>query len=154
MSHRIKYKIIPELKVAVEYYEGQISLNDIIEFELSEMENSEYRPTLNFVADFRNAELIAAESDVKKFVDFLKKTEGIIDQRKVALVTDTPNQVVLTTLYALYTSDMPVKNKVFSTLDAAMKWLEIKEENYDLIIGNLEELKNTKFDHNEDLTLC
>jgi hypothetical protein len=143
MSHRINYKIIPELQVAVEYYEGQLSLNDIIEFELREMENSEYSPKLNFIADFRNAELIASEGDVKKFIDFLKKTKGIVDQRKVALVTETPNQVVLTTLYALYTSDMPVKNKVFSTLDAAMKWLEIKEESHKIILKSLEELRRT-----------
>jgi hypothetical protein len=141
MSNRIKYKIISELQLAVEYYEGQISLNDVIAFELSEMKNSEYSPMLNFIADFRNAELTASESDVKEFVDFLKKTEGIIDNRKVALVTDTPNQVVLKTLYALYTSDTPVKIKVFSTLDAAMKWLEVKEKDHSLIFQTLEELK-------------
>ena len=37
-----KYKIIPELKIIVEYFEGSLYLDDMIEFVTKEMKDKDY----------------------------------------------------------------------------------------------------------------
>ena len=143
MANSLKYKIIADLKVIVEYYEGRIFLNDMIEFETREMKDKEYYPQLNMIADLRNAELLASDKDVIEFADFMKKTKELLAERKVAIVTNTPYQAALTTLYSLYTADSPLNNKVFSTLEAAMKWIGLPESKQHIIEETFENLRKS-----------
>jgi hypothetical protein len=133
MGKCAKYKIITELKVIVEYFEGDIFLNDMIDFETREMNDKDYNPKFNMITDLRNVELIASENDVLQFVSFMKKTTQLLDQRKVAIITNTPKQAALTTLYVLYFADSPIVNKVFSTLKGAIEWIGLPSEKISVV---------------------
>lgn len=143
MNPSLKYKILTEIPVIVEYYEGLITLNDLIEFEIREMNDENYSPDLNTITDLRNAKLSALDYEVNEFVNFLKQTKGIVGNRKVAIITNTPDQVAITSLYSMYTKDLPIKNEVFSTIEAAISWLGLPVSLFKLIKDNIDFLEKS-----------
>lgn len=141
MDGYIKYKILPELNLIIEYYCGKINLDDIINHKKNEIEDIEYRSNYNFIADLRDSELDIAQPDIFDYVSFVEMNNKITGQRKSAILTDTPNQVALTSLFKLKSEKLPVNNKIFSTLEASMEWLNLSKNYYNHITGIINNMK-------------
>jgi hypothetical protein len=142
MTKILRYKVIPECKLIVEYFEGQIGLNELIDFQLRQMEDKSCNPGYNDLTDLRNSEFIVQKNDVKKYADFVKQTEIKQGNRKVAIITENPGQTAITMLYSSYTKQLPLNNKVFSTLEAALKWIGIPGNDFLKVENILDKLKN------------
>jgi hypothetical protein len=143
MAKYLKYQVVPELQIIVEYLAGEINLNELINFQISEIKDKSYSKEFNNVTDLRDAVFIVSEGDIKKYVDFVKQTDEMISTRKVAFLTNTPKQAALTIMYSYYIESSPINNKVFSTLDAAMSWVGISIENHDIIENILHKFRNS-----------
>jgi hypothetical protein len=141
MPNCLKYQVIPELQIILEYLAGHIDLNELINFEIAQSEDESYNSAYSNITDLRNAEFIVTENAIKKYVDFVKKTEKMISYRKVAFIVGTPSQTALTILYAQLVNHLPINNKVFSTLEAAMNWIGLKINDQQLVQKTLESLK-------------
>lgn len=142
MAKFLTYKALPELDLVVEYFEGQINLHDLIDFQLRQLDHAMCNLINNVITDLRNSEFIVLKNDVKKYADFVKNTEEKQRNRKVAIIADTPTQTAITMLYSSYTEGLPLNNKVFSTVEAAAKWLGITSVNILLVEKTLNFLKN------------
>lgn len=125
-----KYKIIADLQLIILLYLEEININSIINFINILTEDVDYNPSYNVISDFRNVQIDDSEDEIKKFVDFLINNNKTKGKRNSAIVTSTPNQVVVSTLYFLNKSELQTTIQIFSTLKGASEWLDYTYEEY------------------------
>ena len=131
MKNYINYHIIKEKKLIVEYYSGSIYLNDFIEIHDRKSNDKDFNKNYNLIIDFRDAEIHLNEKEVLELVSYHKNNEKLFGSRYAAHITKTPKQVVAGVNFDFYNKELPVKIKVFSTLEASLAWvgLTINDKN-------------------------
>lgn len=143
-----KYKILTELNLIIEYYSGEIDIDDIIHMQKVLSEESIYRPTQDIILDFRDATLKIEEEDLKRYLEFVKGFPKVFGKRKAAYLTNTPNDVVITTIFDLVVqqNDVPINIGIYSTFKGILDWLDIETIDYnaiELIIDDIKTQPNT-----------
>jgi len=133
MDGYIRYKILPELNLIIEYYGGKINLDDVICHKRLEIKDLEYNGNYHFIADLRDVELNVSIQDITDYLHFVKKNNQVIGQRNSAILTNSPNQVAITTLFKMKGENLPVGYEVFSTLEAAIEWINLSSNYCDII---------------------
>lgn len=76
--------------------------------------------------------------DVDKYAHFLADNHKVYGNRRVALITNTPNQVVSTTIFKMIQQNTS-QVEIFSTSESALDWLNSKL-NKNEILGVLAKL--------------
>jgi len=140
----MNYKIIAEKKVILEYYSGIISVQDLINNKSNIIKEKEYDANYNIIHDFRDAQILISEEEGQHFYDLLKNEIKFHKKRRVAHLTQTPDQVAKTTLFTLLVDTSLFDVNTFSTLKAALTWVRLSIEDYNLIETYLNEIKNSK----------
>lgn len=95
----------------------------ILEFKKGEAVDPDFSPDLDIIVDMRNLIFNISIPDIEAFVDFNKNHSEIMGNRRNAVITNTPNQVVVTTLFKQMHNDLPQAFHVVSTLEAAVGWV-------------------------------
>jgi hypothetical protein len=135
------YKILPEQKLLLQYFKGMVNI-DVTIASLSKLSNdNSFNSSFNSIVDFRDAFLQFEEKDAAKFIEFLQKQNIFNPNKKIAFLTDTPNQVVLLTLFSAFAQNFNLLNKIFSTLEISLHWIPIDENDKSLIINEFSLLK-------------
>lgn len=138
------YRILHEEKLIVEYYSGDIVLENLIEFKKILLTDPEYNPQYNLLIDLRDATFLLTEYEIKKYLEYAKPVLYLFKKRKSAYLTHTPNQVVFVTFIEYYSEGfLPIEVKIFSTTNAAISWLKHSIYNSDVLENELIDLKNT-----------
>ncbi len=123
MEQNLNYQIYPDKKLIVEYYYGSVRLNDLILYQNNVSFDKNYNPSFNVINDYRDAKLVLNESDIVNYINFIKTSPKLNGSRRVAQITNSPDQVVTATLFNLLKKDLPVNVHVVSTLEAAINWV-------------------------------
>lgn len=132
------YKILPDCNLIIEIHKGILDVISYIEFKKKLSEDSDFKANMNNFINYRKVTFNTTPDDVLKFVSFIKNSAKVLGKRKVALLTDTPNQVVTTTIYKSLQTGINQEVEIFSTTNAALNWLtnksikEIEETIYKL----------------------
>ena len=137
MNKNISYKILPNLRLIVESYFGTFNGDDYIELKKSQLRDERFNSLYNNIADIRNSELSISNDDIRKCVEFMKSEKGLAGKRRAAVLTGTPNQVVISTLFASYGIELPMQFEIVSTLGAAMEWAKVASSDYSIVEGIL-----------------
>ncbi|NOQ28341.1 MAG: hypothetical protein GQ564_23510 [Bacteroidales bacterium] len=135
------FKIIPDKKLIIEYFSGKIELKDILELKRRESIEKEYNSNFNIIDDSRDAEFLLNQNEISTYVNHIINNKLINGKRNAAYLTKTPNQVVIATLFDMLKKELPINVKIFSTVEVAMNWLELSEEDKKLVEFYLEELR-------------
>ena len=117
------YCILKEQHLIVEYHEGVGRLQNVIEFTLRQAADVEILPEYNVIVDIRNLAFDVSPSDIQTFARFCQQQGSIIDNRRIAYITDTPSQVAATMLFKQMYANVPSSLKVVSTIGAAISWV-------------------------------
>ena len=138
------YKVFDNKNIIIEYYSGEITVDDF----LSLKERISKEPNYNFfsdtILDIRDANLKVSETDLLKLFDFLhskfSKEEG---KRKTAYLTNSPNDVVQSTLFSnlLESKKLNVNPRIFSTMEGVVSWFDNPDINKEILETILYELK-------------
>jgi hypothetical protein len=129
MEGNVSYKIIPELKLILEIFGGKVVLDEFIKLKKKETEDSNYSPDFNFIISLRDLKSDTETLEgIKGYVDFVRENKRIPGNRKTVILTDTPNQVVVATLYESEVRELPMNLKIVSTLKAALQWVGLSAE--------------------------
>jgi len=142
MKPYICYKIIPEKKLVLEYFCGELTWEDLIENKRKLALEKNYDPTYNIIDDVRDAFIVFEEGGLSKFVKLINENSMLNGKRKTTILTDTPNQLVNSELLSSREKDIPFKLKTVSTLLTATKWVNSLPSDFKLIKDSLTELKN------------
>jgi len=141
MKTYIHYKILPELNLILEYYGGKINLNDVINHKSLEIRDIDYNENYHFISDMRDAEFNIISQDFNEYLNFLNKNNKVIGQRKSAILTNTPNQVAITSLFKSKSKHFPVRFEIFSTLEGAFNWVNLSKDLHEAIKETIRNLK-------------
>jgi len=119
------YKILPKQNLVIQYHKGILSLNNYIHFAKDLYSDSNYSPNLNHIIHIKNTEFRASFNDLNAYVEFSKINFTKPKHRYIAVITKTPNQIVIPTLFKMLGKKTSQTVEIFSTSKAAVEWLKI-----------------------------
>lgn len=117
------YRILEKYALIIEYHEGLFTLEGIIEFRKKQALDKKFSSDYSILMDLNNVEIAGSTEEVKSYVKFYIDNKNIVGKRSMAVLTNTPNQVFYTTLFEQHNTRLPQKTKIFSTVGAALRWL-------------------------------
>lgn len=134
-----KYKILKEYNLIIEYHSGILNADSFIAFKKSITLNPFFLPNLNYFVHLKNVTFSKNLKDIDKYVNFLNANSKIYGNRRVAVITNTPNQVATTTMFKMNQQYKSQSLEIFSTNESALEWLN-NNLNKKEILDILEEL--------------
>ena len=117
------YKILKEHNLIIEYHTGFLDVDSFINFKKSISLDPLFLPSLNYFVHLKKVTFTTNSEDIDKYADFLEINSKVFGDRRVALITDTPNQVVSTTMFKMLQQNKSQSIEIFSTNESALKWL-------------------------------
>lgn len=135
------YLILKEQNLLVECHSGNLDLESYINFVTSTTLDPLFSANMNYFIDLSNVIVTASIDDIRKYNNFTEATFISERKRKVALVTNSPNQMVFATLFKNSNTQKLKEIEVFSTTTAAIHWLNSNLIKYE-ILDVLMALKN------------
>lgn len=124
-----KHKIFAKCNLVVEVNKGPLVLENYINLKLRIIKDPQFKPSMNYLICLKDADFSKVKfEDLEKLVIFKKNKAKILGERKVALVTSSPSQVVSSILYKETLNDFKSTVEVFSTAEKALGWLLEKDQ--------------------------
>lgn len=143
MGYHAAYRILPDYRLIVSYYSGTISEKEIIALKETIRGDKDFNMGYNTLDDFSDTDFNVSQESYTRIFDWLQVHYSF--GRKSAVMTSTPQQVVNITMFNyIQKFQLPMKIKIFSTLQGALNWVNISMKDAPVIKGVLEELKNRK----------
>jgi hypothetical protein len=139
MKKYANYIILPEFRLILECCKGQASVKDAINMKKDELSDCLYNPNYNIIVDFREFETYINSTITESISNFFKFLKGIDIKGKVAFLTTNPHQVVISMILKSLSKDS-LKIEIFSTTEAAIRFLGFSGDNVDLINNKIIEL--------------
>lgn len=133
------YKILKEQNLIVEYHSGILDAESFIAFKKCIALDSLFMPSLHYFVHLKNVTFSTNLEDIDKYANFLEANSMVYGNRRVALITNTPNQVVSTTMFKMIQQNKSQSVEVFSTNESALEWLN-SNFNKNEILAILDEL--------------
>lgn len=137
------YRILPNENLVIEYHKGILEAITYIEFKKKLLKDPLFKPNLNHFIHFKNVVFNTPQSELNTFVGYIKNNVKALGERKLAFVTDTPNQVVTTTMYQIMLQNSTLISEIFSTNETALHWLNPPTLKFNELTTILTELDNS-----------
>ena len=120
-----KYVILKELNLIIECHSGILDADSFIDFKKSIALDPLFLPNLNYFVHLKKVTFSTKLEDIDKYIKFLESNSKTYGNRRVALITDTPNQVVSTTMFKMLQQNKVQSVEIFSTSESALEWLNV-----------------------------
>ncbi|WP_372769866.1 hypothetical protein [Lutibacter sp.] len=78
---------------------------------------------MDYLIDLRNVVVTAPTADIEKYNYFTETKFKSEIKSKVAILTDSPNQMVFSTLFKMLNTQKLKEIEVFSTVEITTRWL-------------------------------
>ncbi len=113
------------LKLVVEKYEQRLDFSSIRTLKEIELADPDYSPRFPLLSDIRQSSPQFSYEDLLSYKAFMQiQLPKLMQNRRLAILTDSPMQVAVASLFKSHTIDMPQETEIFSTLEAALRWLD------------------------------
>ena len=135
------YKILPKHNLVIQCHSGVLKLNSYINFISNLLKDPEYTPNLNHIINIQNAFIKASLNDLNKYITYSENNFVKPQARCISVITETPNQVALSTLFKMLQKNTFQKIEIFSTIEGAIDWLKIDSNHSEIqfILNKLQE---------------
>lgn len=122
MEEKVSYSFDTATGIVIKTYFGRITLSDIHQSWLDAFSRGSF-PLENkgFVLDYRNALLDVPVRDHASIADFYKEHLAYFGNKRIAIVTENPNDIVIPVL--VREKDRGYQSKPFSTMEGAIQWI-------------------------------
>ncbi|NEW78064.1 MAG: hypothetical protein GZ086_01280 [Gelidibacter sp.] len=132
---RSRYKILKEHNLIIECHSGNLDLDSYINFVIKTTHDPLFSHNMNYLIDLRNVVVTAPTDDIEKYNYFTETNFKSERKRKVAILTDSPNQMIFSTLFKILNTQKLKEIEVFSTVEMTTRWLNNnnKEEIIDVL---------------------
>ena len=121
-----KYKILKDNNLVIQHHEGVLNLSNYIIFAEQLYTDPNYSSNFNHLICIRKVTINASLDDIIKYVKFSKKNFKTPTKRCISVVTNTPSQVVASTLFKLLQKNITQEVEIFSTSESALEWLNLE----------------------------
>ncbi|MBE0422524.1 MAG: STAS/SEC14 domain-containing protein [Lutibacter sp.] len=117
------YIILKDFNLLIECHSGSLDLKSYINFVKRTTLDPLFSKNMNYLIDLSNIVFTASIDDITKYNTFSDENFTSQIKRKVALVTNSPNQMVFTTLFKTGNTQKLKEIEIFSTKESALEWL-------------------------------
>ncbi|MFB6341107.1 hypothetical protein ACE1ET_05275 [Saccharicrinis sp. FJH62] len=119
-TYSVEYKV--KNKIFYKRYSGTVQLENIFESWQNIFRKGLIpEDVTGFILDYRSAHLKINLNEYHQIPEFYKDNLEFFYEKKIAILTNNPHDVVVTTL--VKTMDDGYQSKPFSTEEAALKWI-------------------------------
>jgi len=136
MSGIYRYSILKDHNLIILVLQDDITFDGLKKIRKKVSEDKNFNPECKFLADVRLSRFDANIKDVKEFGEWFFKNSKMKSQNKKVFLTNNPDQVVKSIVFT--TISMVFNFKIFSTLMACLKHLEIDSFSLDVIEKEIE----------------
>jgi hypothetical protein len=127
-NNRCKYRILPERRLIIGCYSGEVNENDIITLKKAILNDEKFSTGFNVLDDYRDVVFVTSANSYDQFLNWFKASFNW--ERRSAVLTDTPEQVTnILRFDTIQKSKLPININVFTTLPAALQWLGLSASN-------------------------
>ena len=120
---KIKYQIDTQKKIIIETWPGEVKIENYIEVKQSQFKDSDFNPDFDVITDLRGLTQKYAEETIQKIADFMAEHSDNMRDRKSAIIADNPHSVASAYVFKEKCKTLPVRISIFTTIDAALEWL-------------------------------
>ena len=120
---KINYKIDNKQKAIIETWPEEILIEDYIDVKQRQFKDSDFNPDFDVITDLRGLTQKYKDVTIQEIIDFIAKNSNNMRDRKSAVIADNPHSVASAYVFKDKSKNLPVKIRVFSTIDAALEWL-------------------------------
>ena len=141
----LSYKILPELKLIIQYLSGPVEGEDAIALVKKIRKDTGYDPVFNVLIDFRDITITwntNSSNSLTHFVSFMKESPDYMSGKKIVLLFSKPAQAVLSILLQKNYEAFPVTTDLYTTLEAATENLGLFQDSVYRIRKEIEKIKN------------
>jgi len=118
------YKILKDKNLIIEYFSGDVNIESYLKFKQNLIQDPDFSVNYHYFIYFKDVNFNITEEDIVKYLNFSNKNLKVNQARQVALITKTPNQVVISSLYKMASKQPNQKVEIFSTCEKAFQWLD------------------------------
>lgn len=123
MEFDVRYYYDSDTGIFTKYYFGKIQINDVF----NSWENLLKKKIIpehvkKFIINYKEATITFKSEKVDDIAHFYKKHDNVFANSKIAMVMETPDQVVFPHLMEFRKINFQIK--AFYTMEAAKKWLQ------------------------------
>jgi len=138
-----KYKILKEGKLLIVAHIGSLNLNSMLDFFESLSSNPTFSHKFDHIVDLNKVTFDLTSKDISKYVEHLENNSKIFGEKKIALITNSPNQVVFSTLFKEAQEQLqPLQSvQIFSTLESAYNFIDKKNITFNQVSQTVKQLK-------------
>lgn len=131
------YVILSRAELVIQYHLGDMNLEDMIDLKRSIMNDEAFKSNFTFLIDMRNAHVNSDFNEIQKYASWLKENFLLSGKRKLAIVTYTPQQTAMTTLFSRLGAPDPLNYEIFTDVGRAISWLGIPQEHLGKILDEM-----------------
>ena len=142
MTSYFNHKIFPKQKFYLQYFKGVVDMNVAGRAMIDIINEDDFDPSFNTIVDFRDAKMQFTNDEISEFANFLMRRNLVDKDRKIAILTEQPDQPFFVTLLVLLTENDVVNYKIFNTFEDSMEWIEVKRNKERLVRNIMEKLKS------------
>jgi hypothetical protein len=143
MGKYTSYKILPEFKLIICNYQGDISVKDVMQLTQTFVGDERFDPEFNVLIDFRNSLAIGFGLDIADYVSFFKKTVTLKGKVMVGILYSTPNQEFLLKIYKGFSKLLNLETEYFKQVEPCLDWMRFSDNEADMVIQTLNSIKTT-----------
>ena len=137
------YKILEKENLIIEVHSGTCNSDSFQFFKSKLAEDPYFHKDFKFLVHIKNLKFETTMDDIDQLAHFIKNKEAKFGKRTVGILTETPEQVVTSTLYMTLFSKEANDVKVFSTNRETLKFLKINSNKFPFIESILQDLKQS-----------
>ena len=143
MKGNIKYKILPNIRMSLILYSGEISI-DMVKSHLQKMGTDElYDPEFNAITDFGDSIPMVNNKEIEEIITFMRSADLVIGERRQAFIFRTPKHQAISSIFSMLAREIPVTFDVVSDLRQAMEFIGMSILEFNLVEDAFREMKES-----------
>jgi len=137
------YRILKEHSLVTIVHNGYLNLNSMMSLMKKLCSDPIFSSNFDCIIDINDVVIDLTIKDINIYVNHLENNSNPLENKRIALITNTPKQVVYSTLFKQEQELLHPLQKVqiFSTLENACEFLKLKDCSVDLVLENIKTLK-------------
>lgn len=136
------YSILPEQKLIVECYSGQLTIKNIVKYKMKLISDPGYNTSYTMFGDLRDCEIDSLLDDVDQYLAIINQNQSMImDKGKHVGIFSTANQKIYVQIFKDKFDDAEQNQGMFTKVEDGLTWIN-KVEHLSLINETFKKLRS------------
>jgi hypothetical protein len=136
-----KYVILEKFNLIIQFFQGEIILSDLKKIKRNLFQDKFYNPDYKILADFRLSNSNMSIEDVEEYGKWIGTKLKSSNASSYAILTSTPKQVALSSIFVSNEHLKKDNYRVFSTMESSLNYLHLDTSNIEIIEAKINKMK-------------